>query len=284
MGKLRNRMEEDLNLKGLSDNTQRKYLSEAKRFSAHFMKSPEQMGTEEIREYLLHRLKNDGVSGSTMGCIYSALKFLYTVTLGRPWDIERIPRIKNKRKIPVVLDREDIDLLIDAADNLKYQTILTLIYSSGLRISEAASLKVSDIDSKRMQILVRNSKGAKDRYTILSKKALLLLRQYWLQYRPNHWLFPGKIKERHLTYKSIDLVFRKLKEKAGIAKNATVHSLRHSFATHLLEDGVDLHHIQLLLGHCYPSTTTVYLRVRRVDLQNISSPLDSINKNSENQS
>jgi site-specific recombinase XerD len=278
MGKLKERMKEDLDLKGYSKSTKSKYLSEAKRIATYFMKSPEHMGTEEIRKYLLHRLKDDRVSDSTMGSIYSALKFLFTVTLGRPWDVEKIPRVKSRRKIPVVLDREDIDKLIDAADNLKYRSIFTLIYSSGLRISEVVSLKVSDIDSKRMQVLVRNSKGSKDRYTILSDRALVLLRKYWLQYRPNHWLFPGKIDGQHLTYKSIDLVFRMLKEKTGIVKNATVHSLRHSFATHLLENGVDLHHIQLLLGHSYPSSTTVYLRVRRVDLQKISSPLDYIKK------
>ena len=154
MGKLRDRMKGDLKLKGLRENTQSKYLSEAKRFSAHFMKSPEHMGAEEIREYLLYRLNEDKASSSTMACAYSALKFLYTVTLGRPWDIDKIPRVKSRRKLPIVLDREDINKLINAAGNLKYRSIFTLIYSSGLRISEAASLKVSDIDSKRMQIMV----------------------------------------------------------------------------------------------------------------------------------
>jgi len=280
MGKLWDRMQEDLELKGLSENTRRKYLAEARRFTAHFMESPEHLGTEKIRQYLLYRLKEEKVSTSTMACAYSALKFLYTVTLKRSWEIDIIPRIKREKKLPVVLDREEIQSLLDAVEKIKYRAILAVIYSSGLRISEVVRLKVSDIDSKRMQIHVSNAKGAKDRYTILSKTALHLLRKYWIKYRPKDWLFPGKMKGQHLSYKSVDRVFRIFKEKAGIAKPASVHSLRHSFATHLLENGVDIHHIQLLLGHRHPETTTVYLHVRRADLQDISSPLDSINKNS----
>jgi site-specific recombinase XerD len=186
--------------------------------------------------------------------------------------------MNKEHKLPVVLDREEIKKLLGATEKIKYQAILAVIYSSGLRISEVVKLKVSDIDSRRMQIHVRNAKGAKDRYTILSNTALLLLRKYWIQYRPKDWIFPG-YKGQHISYKAVDRIFRILKEKAGITKPASVHSLRHSFATHLLEDGVDLHHIQLLLGHRRPETTTVYLHVRRADLQKISSPLDLINNN-----
>jgi len=281
MGRLKERMRQDLELRGLSKNTQKSYLKEAREFAKYFMRSPEELGSEEIREYLLYLLKVKKVSESTMKIAYSSLKYLYAVTLNRPWEIDRIPKIKRHKKLPVVLNHDEIKALFNSTDNIKYLAILTVIYSAGLRASEAAYLKVSDIDSKRMQIRVRNSKGAKDRYTILSNKALKLLRKYWKMHRPKDWLFPSiKKKGWPLTYKSIDRIFKISKEKAGIAKPASVHSLRHSFATHLLENGVDLHHIQLLLGHRYPETTTMYLHVRRVDLQDISSPLDLINKNS----
>ena len=176
------------------------------------------------------------------------------------------------------MNPKEIEAIIDAADNLKHKALLATIYSSGLRTTEAAQLRVQDIDSSRMQIRVHNSKGAKDRYTILSEIGLKILRQYWKQYRPEFWLFPGKWKDKPIIQRSVSLIFQKYKEKAGITKQATTHSLRHSFATHLLENGVDLHHIQLLLGHSSPLATTVYLHVKRADLQNITSPLDLFKK------
>jgi len=272
------RVKESCELRNLAENTKRTYVRFIRQFSEYFNRSPEELGTEEIREYLLYLKRDKKQATQTLDGAYSALKFFYHAVLGRPWEISPVPRVKLERKLPVVLSTEEITALLSAIGNIKHKALLTVIYSAGLRTSEAANLIVSDIDSARMQIRIQHSKGAKDRYTILSEKALRILRQYWKIYRPNHWLFPGRCGEKPISYKGISFIYNRYKKQAGITKPATVHSLRHSFATHLLENGADLHHIQLLLGHSSPKTTTVYLHVRRVDLQKIASPLDLINK------
>lgn len=271
-----NRVQENCELRNLSENTIRSYVHIIRQFSEHFNTSLEALGTEEIREYLLHLKRDKKYTTQTQDVVYSALKFLYQSVLNRPWEIAPVPRAKQAVKLPVVLSAEEITALLSAIKNIRHKALLSLIYSAGLRTSEAAHLKVSDIDSARMQIRIQHSKGAKDRYTILSETALQLLRDYWKMYRPRTWLFPGRFGDKPISYKGISLIYNKYKKQAGIMKPATVHSLRHSFATHLLENGTDLHHIQLLLGHSSPTTTTVYLHVRRVDLQKIASPLDLI--------
>lgn len=269
-------MQEYFALRGLSEKTRISYLRTVRQFSEFFSNSPENLGMIQIKEYLLHLL-NKNLSKSTIKIAHAALIFLYRVVLERPWEIDKIPRLKEEKRLPVVLNRNEINALLASPRNLKHRAILTVAYSAGLRTSEIANLKVNDIDSSRMQIRIENSKGAKDRYTILSRRALQTLREYWKAYRPSHWLFPNRYRDTPMTYRAIDYIFKRYKKQAGITKPASVHSLRHSFATHLLENGVDLHHIQLLLGHRSPVTTTVYLHVRRVDLQKIISPLDLIN-------
>lgn len=271
-------VKENCELRNLSENTQKSYLRIVKQYFDFFNTSPDKLGTEEIRMYLLHLIREKKQAPQTLDVVYSALKFLYHTVFNRPLDIFPVPRAKQDKKLPVVLSTEEITALLSVINNIKHKALLTIIYSAGLRTSEAANLKVSDIDSARMQIRIQNSKGAKDRYTILSETALQLLRNYWKIYRPHHWLFPGRFGDRPISYKGISLIYNRYKKQAGVTKTATVHSLRHSFATHLLENGVDLYHIQLLLGHSSPKTTTVYLHVRRVDLQKIASPLDVINK------
>jgi site-specific recombinase XerD len=219
-------MKECLELRGLSEHTHKSYLRIVRQFSEYFNTSVEHLGEREIKDYLLHLLRSDRAS-STVEVNHAALKFLYKVVLGKPWEI--------------------------------------------------VQLKVTDIDSSRMQIRIENAKGAKDRYSILSETALKILRQYWKAYRPSSWLFPRPyLNDIHICYRAVAFVFNRHKEKAGITKPATVHSLRHSFATHLLENGVNLHHIQLLLGHKSLETTMIYLHVQRVDLQKVTSPLDEI--------
>ena len=183
---------------------------------------------------------------------------------------------KSKKKLPVVLDLSEVEALFSVTENLKHKAILMITYSSGLRISEAARLKISDIDGKRMMVWVQQGKGGKDRYTILSQTALECLRQYWREYRPKQWLFEGTKEDAPITVSSIHQIFHKAKKRAGIAKPASVHTLRHSFATHLIEAGTSLHHVQLLLGHRSPTTTTVYLHVSRLNLSQVASPLDKI--------
>lgn len=274
MGKLREQMKGDLELKGLSPHTQEIYLRQVNQFSRHHGRSPRQLGEQEIKEYLLYLIREKKASASTVNQCYHALKFLYKTTLNREWVIARVPRVKSLKQLPIVLDKEEVQSLFSVMKNIKHRTILMLIYSSGLRLMEAAHLKVTDIDSKRMSLRIKQGKGRKDRYTILSKVALEVLREYWSQYRPKEWLFAGRFPGKPLTGRSIQRVLIKAKKLAGIKKPATVHTLRHSFATHLLEAGTDLYHIQLLLGHRSLNTTTIYLHVSRKELVRIISPLD----------
>ena len=278
MGKLREQMKGDLELKGLSPNTQEIYLRQVSQFSRHFRRSPHHLGEKEVREYLLYLIREKKVSTSTVNQCYHALKFLYERTLERERVMARVPRVKTHKKLPIVLDREEVESLFSVMKNVKHRAILMLIYSSGLRLMEAAHLKVTDIDSKRMLLRVRQGKGSKDRYTILSKTALEALREYWNQYRPQEWLFAGRFPGKPLHGRSIQKVLIKAKKLAGIKKPATIHTLRHSFATHLLEAGTDLYHIHLLLGHSSLNTTTIYLHVSRKELVRIVSPLDFSSK------
>ena len=274
MGKLREQMKGDLELRGLSPHTRDNYLRHVSQFSCHYGRSPRHLDEKDIKEYLLYLIREKKVSTSTVNQCYHALKFLYERTLNRMWVMARVPRVRRLKQLPVVLDREEVESLFSVTKNLKHRAILMLIYSSGLRLMEAARLKVTDIDSKRMLIRIKQGKGRKDRYTILSKVALEVLREYWGQYRPKEWLFAGRYPGKPLTGRSIQRVLIKAKDLAGIKKPATVHTLRHSFATHLLEAGTDLYHIQLLLGHRSLNTTTIYLHVSRKELARIVSPLD----------
>lgn len=205
---------------------------------------------------------------------YSALKFFYTTTLRQNWEILKIPRMKRSKKLPEILSRAEIKKLIDVMCNIKYKAMLTVIYSAGLRVSEAAHLKVADIDSKARTIKVCSGKGNKDRYTLLSENTLILLRQYYRIYRPKVWLFEGQDKNKHLTTGTFQCIFRNARIAAKIQKRVSIHSLRHSFATHLLEQGTDIHIVQKLLGHNNISTTTIYLHLKTTSLVKVVSPLD----------
>jgi len=265
----------DLQLKGATLKTQRNHLKEVRNYAKHFGKSPEELGEKEVREYLLHLMNERNLSDGTYRCYVTALKFLYRTTLKRQW-VENIKFPKRKKKLPVVLDLSEVMSLLSVTENIKHKALLTLTYCSGLRISEVACLKITDIDSKRMMVYIRQGKGGKDRYSILSQTALECLRQYWRDYRPKEWLFEGQKPGTHITISSITQIFQKAKKRAGITKPASVHTLRHSFATHLIEAGTSLHHVQLLLGHRSPTTTTVYLHVSRMNLAQVSSPLDNV--------
>ena len=274
MGKLRDQMQTDLQLKGITPRTQAAYLREVRNLALYFKKSPEELGESEIKEYLLHLIQDKKLSEGTYRFYYSGLKFLYKQTLKREWVVEKILCPKRKEKLPVVLDLSEVEALFSAAENLKHKAILMITYSSGLRISEATHLKVTDIDSKRMMVRIENGKKGKDRYSILSQTALECLRQYWKEYHPKAWLFEGQKKDRPLSTSSLHQIFCAAKKRAGIRKPSSVHTLRHSFATHLVEAGTSLHHVQLLLGHKSPITTTVYLHVSRLNLAQVTSPLD----------
>jgi integrase/recombinase XerD len=274
MGRLREQMKGDLELRGLSRNTQEIYLNQVRDFSRYFNRSPLHLGEREIKEYLLYLIREKRASYSRVNQCYCALKFLYGTTLKRKWVMEKVPCTKRERNLPAVLDREEVEALFSVTRNVKHRAILMLIYSSGLRVSEAARLRVSDIDGKRMVIRIRRGKGKKDRYSILSHVALEALREYWREYRPTEWLFPSRFPGKPLTERSIQRTFKKAKALARIKKSVSINTLRHTFATHLLEAGTDIHHIQLLLGHKSPKTTTIYLHVSQKELIRIVSPLD----------
>lgn len=275
MTKLREQMKMNLELKGYSSNTRDTYIRCVKNYAEFFNQSPDKMGTEEIKKYLHYLITDKAVSKSYVNIVYSALKFFYTTTLKSKWDLKAIPRVKTPKKLPVVLSTSEVKAILESINNLKHRTILTTIYAAGLRISEAANLKIKDIDSNNMQIRVRQGKGMKDRYTILSEENLKLLRDYWKQYGPlKDWLFEGVPQYNPISTRSIQKVFERARNKAGIKKDATVHTLRHCFATHLIESGVGTYHVQKLLGHSSPQTTNKYIHLTRQDILKIKSPFD----------
>ncbi len=202
------------------------------------------------------------------------MKFLYDYVLNAPKAVGKLPRPRKEKKLPIVLGREDVRRIFESVNNIKHKAILMLAYSAGLRVSEVVRLKVQDIDAKRNMIHIKGAKGRKDRYTILSKVALEVLREYWRVYQPKDWLFPGPKQNSHLSTRTVEKILEDASQKAGIAKHVTVHTLRHSFATHLLEGGTDLRYIQELLGHKSSKTTEIYTHVSQRDIGRIKSPLD----------
>jgi len=273
---LLNRVETELKIRNYSPKTRKAYLDAIRRFLSYIDKASAELKADDVRRYLLYLVDERGVSRSTLDQSYSALLFLFTQILHRPWVMTNIKRPRPEQKLPVVLSQEEVRRLLESITNLKHKALLALIYAGGLRGSEAVRLCPEDIESDRMLIRVRGGKGRKDRYTLLAEYALSLLRDYWRLYHPQVWLFPGAKEGCHLSERTVQKVFEQALKEAGIAKLATVHSLRHSFATHLLESGVDLRYIQELLGHKSPRTTQIYTRVANENLARIRSPLDQI--------
>jgi integrase/recombinase XerD len=277
MTPLRLRMLEDMRIRNLSQRTQETYIDQVARFARHFGRSPEQLGPAEIRAWQLHLVQDKRLAASSISVAVAALRFLYTVTLQRPWIVEDdIPHGRQPRKLPDVLSQAEVSVFLEAVRSLKHRVILTVCYAAGLRISEAIHLKPAAIDSKRMVIRVEAGKGAKDRYVMLSPKLLDLLRCYWKTARPKEWLFPGDKAGEPISRYAVESVCRETRTRSGISREITPHSLRHAFAVHLLEAGTDLRTIQLLLGHRNLSTTARYLRIATSKVCATSSPLDAL--------
>jgi site-specific recombinase XerD len=264
----------DLQIKGYSEKTIRTYMYIIGYYLKHYKSTLDDNSCQQIKDYLYHLQQVKKVSQPLMNQSYSALKFFYSTTLRQDWEIMKIPYMKRSKKLPEILSREDIKRLLDSTYNLKHKTMLTVIYSAGLRVSEASNLKVVDIDSKAKTIKVCCGKGNKDRFTLLSDTTLTLLRQYYAIYRPQVWLFEGQIKTKPIGVWSLQRAFVKAVRDANIKKHVSIHSLRHSFATHLLEQGTDIHVVQRLLGHSNIKTTTIYLHLRTESLMKVVSPLD----------
>lgn len=276
MGSLRDRMAEDLKLAGFSPSTRRIYLHYAKYFTKHFRRSPSGMGEREVRTFLLYLLDERKLSHNSYRQCYAALKFLYVVTLNRSFEVDSIPRHRGRPRLPIVLSGSEVQQLLDAVRNLKYRVIAMVIYSGGLRVSEACRLRIEDIDSKRMLICVRQGKGGSDRYVMLSRRLLCALRAYWKKYRPTEFLFPGRSGSLHPA--NVRAVFRRATVEAGMSKKVSPHVLRHSFATHLLEMGTDLRVVQVLLGHRHLQMTARYTSVSTRHLQRIRNPFDLLGR------
>lgn len=262
-----------MRLKGYSRNTEKAYLGHLERCMQSTGSSLESMRVSDVRNYLLELLDQNH-SHTYVNQAISALSFWFKEVEKRT-DFPKVwARPKREKKLPAVLSASEVSTLLKSVINLKHRAILTLVYSAGLRISEAVHLKVHDLDVKRGIIHIRQSKGRKDRYTVLSQTAYKLLEQYIRVEGPETWLFPGRSKNSPITARTIQHVFEKIKQKAGIQKPATVHTLRHSFATHLLEAGTDIRYIQELLGHTSSKTTEIYTHVSIRDIRRIQSPLD----------
>lgn len=264
----------ELEIRGYSPRTIKSYSTYLHQFLSFTNKSISNINEDDLRLYL-HSLISRKVSTSYVNSIYSSTKLFFIHVLKRPFNMQHIPRIKNSKKLPSVLSLAEVASIIDATSNIKHKAILMTAYSAGLRVSEVLALKVSDIDSANMQIHVRSGKGDKDRYTLLSQKTLLFLREYFNQCRPNDWLFYSALdKSKALSSRTAQKVFSNAKEKVGIIKPATFHSLRTSFATHLLIQGTDLFTIKTLLGHKNIQTTMVYLHLAPSKVLSVSSPYD----------
>src|ERR1700739_4219287 len=272
---LRRRMIEDMTVRNLSPATQRSYISAVSKFSRYFGRSPDRLELEDVRAFQVH-LVSTGISWPALNQTVCALRFVYGVTLGHGEIPERIPYAREPRKLPIVLNVDEVVRFLEAVPSLKTRAALTTAYAAGLRASEAVSLKVADIDSGRMVIRVEHGKGGKDRTVMLSAQLLAILRTYWRLARPQHWLFPFReqTKPRHVAV--VHAVCRSACKAAGLTKRVTVHTLLHSFATHLLEGGTDIRIIQVLLGHNNLSSTARYTQVAAHTIRATPSPLDHL--------
>ncbi len=276
MTPLRQRMIEDMQLRNLAPATQRQYLHYVTGFADYYHTSPEHLDLEAIRQYELFLLHEKKLQPESINTFVSAIKFLYLVTLEMPWSNEHFPRVRRPHKLPVVLSAKEVRQFFEHVPSLKYRAALMTCYGAGLRVSEAAALKISDIDSQRMLIRVEQGKGKKDRYVMLSPRLLVLLRTWYRAGQPRHWLFPSWRPHKHICAGTLQQACRDASRSLGFSKRITAHTLRHSFATHLLEAGADLRVIQVLLGHTRIDTTARYTAVSPQVVSATLSPLDRL--------
>jgi integrase/recombinase XerD len=270
---LRRRMIEDMTVRRIGEKTQSDYIRHVKNLSTFLGRSPATATPEDLRRYQVHQ-SAAGVRAPTMNCTVSALRFFFTTTLDRPEMARHLALVPQPRKLPIVLDQDEVVRLLERADGARNKAALAVAYGAGLRVSEVANLKVADIDSKGMRLRIEQGKGSKDRNAMLSPRLVVLLREWWCVGRPTTWLFPGRDPLLPITTRQLYRVVREAAEAAKIRKPVSPHTLRHSFATHLLEQGVDIRVIQVLLGHAKLDTTARYAHVASKVLREVTSPLD----------
>jgi site-specific recombinase XerD len=275
MSPLRKQMDDDLVVRGMSPRTRESYEGAVAALAKYYGRSPERISAPEVQRYLLHLIQEKRLAWSSCNIALSGLKFFYRVTLKRTQTQFELPTPRQPQKLPQILAPEEVVRIIECADNPKHRAILMTTYAAGLRLSEVSHLKVSNIDSTRMTIHVEQGKGAQDRYTPLSPRLLAELRRYWALHRPKHWLFPGtRNPDLPVLPHTVQRIFKRAKARAGITKNCGIHGLRHAFATHLLEAGVDVPTIQHMMGHGHISSTLRYFHLARKHLGAARSPLD----------
>ncbi|MBA0085734.1 MAG: site-specific integrase [Acidobacteria bacterium Pan2503] len=275
MSPLRRRMIEDMTLRNLSRQTQQSYIYAVAKFSRHFNRPPDRLGMEDVRAYQLH-LVGQKYSWAHINQVACALRFFYGVTLSQKEAFQRIITGKDPEKLPPVLDDEEIVRFLEAVEGVRNRVALATAYAAGLRVAEVACLKVASIDSKRMLLYIEAGKGGRDRYAMLSPRLLEILRAYWKRARPTLWLFPGQEPGDHISVTALQSACRAARKRAQIKKRVTAHSLRHSFATHLLEDGTDIRIIQVLLGHIHLGSTARYAQVATNLIAGTRSPFDRL--------
>ena len=280
MTRLRQMMLDELQRRNYSPNTIRTYIRAIEDFARYFGRSPYQLGPEHIRQYQVHLFRERKLSAGTVEGRTAALRFLFVKTLKRPYIHDQIPFPKRQRPLPTVLSQDEVARLIDSAQSLMHRAMLMTLYGTGVRRAELCQLKVADVDSKRMVIRVRHGKGGRDRDVLLSDKLLETLREYWRWMKPKTYLFPGTLKNWRadvpITTKVVWTAVNAAQKRAGIEKRISPHTLRHSFATHMLEAGADLRTIQVLLGHAKLADSAVYLHLSRRHLQAVASPIEAI--------
>jgi integrase/recombinase XerD len=274
MGELRERMLRSKRLRGLSEWTQKSYIQAVAGLAAYYRSRPDRLGQAEVEAYLDYLETERKLAPSSCRVAWAGLRFFYQQTLGWTELRLRLPQRRGSSRLPEILSRQELERLFEAAVNPKHRVLLMTAYSSGLRVGELVRLRVTDIESDRMLIRVEQGKGRKDRYTVLSPVLLGYLREYWKIKRPPLWLFPSPSRDTHVCRATAQVVFKQARDKAGIRKRASIHSLRHGFASALLEAGVDLRTIQILLGHRSFSTTARYIRVVRPQLPQSCGALD----------
>jgi site-specific recombinase XerD len=270
------KLQTEMELRGYSCETIKGYKCMVNYFQNHFGKPADELNESDIRDFIHYQLNERKNNGNSVNKYNSTLRFLYDTVLDKPLNKRKIPRAKETRRIPELPTKEELSSLFAQTTNLKYRAIFMTIYGSGLRVSEAAALRVKDIDSKNTRIIIHKGKGNKDRYALLPTKTLLILREYYKAYRPKEWLFENGRGYR-MTSRAIQHAFELVVEKTGIHKHITVHTLRHCFATHLLNEGTSIYDIKKLLGHVRIDTTTWYLQVADSATLKLTSPLDSLN-------
>ncbi len=276
MSQLRQDMINAMQLRNFSENTQKSYITVIKQFASYYKRSPANITEQEAQNYILYLVKEKKLSWSSCNVVVSGIRFFYKTILKKNQDNFYLPFAKKEQHLPDILTRDEIKTLLSVTKNHKHHAIFMIAYSAGLRVSEIVHLTIKDIDSQANVICVKQGKGKKDRYVPLSPILLAELRQYWKRYKPSHWLFPGCDSRKPMTRDGAGDAFKKAKIKAHITKNVSIHSLRHSCATHMLENGTDIMNIKQLLGHSSISSTLRYTRISKQRVSNIPSPLDSL--------